>query len=111
MSQAVVPGDPAPVLRQGRAGHHDDGQGNGVTDKFGRLCLAPAAALGITAIAAYIGAGGLGRFIARGISQSDPIQLITGAMAVSVLAIGADLVFVVIQYGLTSKGLRVGSTR
>ncbi|MEQ9691292.1 MAG: ABC transporter permease, partial [Bauldia litoralis] len=39
--------------------------------------------IGVTAIAAYIGAGGLGVFISRGISQTDPRQLITGALAVS----------------------------
>ncbi|WP_435655700.1 hypothetical protein [Brucella pituitosa] len=43
--------------------------------------------IGVTAIAAYIGAGGLGAFIWRGISQSDPRQLITGALAVSILSI------------------------
>lgn len=46
--------------------------------------------IGITAIAAYIGAGGLGVFISRGISQTDPRQLITGALMVSILAIVAD---------------------
>ncbi|HAS63142.1 MAG TPA: choline ABC transporter permease, partial [Vibrio sp.] len=35
--------------------------------------------IGVMAIATYIGAGGLGTFIARGISQSDPRQLIVGA--------------------------------
>lgn len=62
--------------------------------------------IGVTAIAAYIGAGGLGTFISRGISQSDPRQLITGAIAVSVLAIIADLTLAVVQRALTSKGLR-----
>jgi len=37
--------------------------------------------IGITAIAAYIGAGGLGTFISRGISQTDSRQLVTGALA------------------------------
>jgi osmoprotectant transport system permease protein len=46
--------------------------------------------IGITAIAAYIGAGGLGTLISRGISQTDPRQLIAGALAVSLLAIIAD---------------------
>jgi osmoprotectant transport system permease protein len=36
--------------------------------------------IGVTAIAAYIGAGGLGTFISRGISQTDIRQLITGAL-------------------------------
>src|SRR5438067_365356 len=41
--------------------------------------------IGVTAIAAYIGAGGLGTFISRGISQSDIRQLITGALALGLL--------------------------
>jgi osmoprotectant transport system permease protein len=67
--------------------------------------------IGVTAIAAYIGAGGLGRFIARGISQSDSRQLITGALAVSLLAIAIDLMFALVQRGLTSKGLQTWSRR
>ncbi|SAK75811.1 choline ABC transporter permease [Caballeronia ptereochthonis] len=47
--------------------------------------------VGIAAIAAYIGAGGLGKLISRGISQSDPRQLIADAILVSVLAIAADI--------------------
>ena len=62
--------------------------------------------IGVTAIAAYIGAGGLGAFIARGISQTDPRQLVTGALAVSLLAIAADLALLALQRRLTSPGLR-----
>lgn len=61
--------------------------------------------IGVAAIAAYIGAGGLGTFISRGISQSDPRQLVTGAVAVSVLAIVADLGLALLQRALTSRGL------
>lgn len=62
--------------------------------------------IGVTAIAAYIGAGGLGTFISRGIAQSDPRQLITGAVTVSLLAIIADLGLSALQRALTSKGIR-----
>jgi osmoprotectant transport system permease protein len=62
--------------------------------------------IGVTAIAAYIGAGGLGAFISRGISQTDPRQLVTGALAVSVLAVVADFALLGLQYLLTSPGLR-----
>lgn len=62
--------------------------------------------IGITAIAAYIGAGGLGTFISRGISQSDPRQLITGALAVSILAVIADYGLLWVQSRLTSPGLK-----
>ncbi|MFD2198309.1 ABC transporter permease, partial [Halomonas beimenensis] len=61
--------------------------------------------IGVMAIAAYIGAGGLGTFISRGISQSDPRQLIVGAVAVSLLAILADYALLTIQKRLTPKGM------
>lgn len=60
--------------------------------------------IGVTAIAAYIGAGGLGTFISRGISQTDPRQLITGALAVSILAIIADYGLLWVQRRLTPAG-------
>jgi len=62
--------------------------------------------IGVTAIAAYIGAGGLGTFISRGISQTDPRQLITGALAVSILAIIADYGLLWVQRRLTPVGMR-----
>lgn len=61
--------------------------------------------IGVMAIAAYIGAGGLGTFISRGISQSDPRQLIVGGVAVSLLAIIADYTLLYIQRRLTPKGM------
>jgi osmoprotectant transport system permease protein len=65
--------------------------------------------IGVAAIAAYIGAGGLGTFISRGISQTDPRQLITGALAVSVLAVAADFALLWLQKRLTPRGLAVDS--
>lgn len=61
--------------------------------------------IGVMAIAAYIGAGGLGTFISRGISQSDPRQLIVGAVAVSLLAIIIDYTLLAIQKYLTPRGM------
>lgn len=62
--------------------------------------------IGIMAVAAYIGAGGLGTFISRGISQTDSRQLITGALAVSLLAITADFCLAWLQRRLTPAGIR-----
>jgi len=67
--------------------------------------------IGITAIAAYIGAGGLGTYISRGISQSDPRQLITGAVAVSILAVIADYGLLWVQKRLTPAGLKQATNR
>ncbi|WP_338088414.1 ABC transporter permease [Nitrincola alkalilacustris] len=61
--------------------------------------------IGVMAIAAYIGAGGLGVLISRGISQSDPRQLIVGAIAVSILAIIADYALLWLQRRLTPRGI------
>ncbi len=62
--------------------------------------------IGVMAIAAYIGAGGLGVLLSRGISQSDPLQLMVGAIAVSILAVIADFSLLGIQKWLTPNGLK-----
>ena len=67
--------------------------------------------IGVTAIAAYIGAGGLGTFISRGISQSDIRQLITGALALALLAIAADYSLLWLQKRLTPRGLVARAVR
>ena len=59
--------------------------------------------IGVAAIAAYVGGGGLGTLISRGISQSDPRQLVTGAVAVSLLAIAADLALLWLQRRLARR--------
>ncbi|MCZ2720940.1 ABC transporter permease [Marinomonas sp. 15G1-11] len=59
--------------------------------------------IGVMAIASYIGAGGLGVLISRGITQSDPRQLVAGAIAVSILAIIADYSLMHLQKKLTPR--------
>ncbi|PRY73397.1 ABC transporter permease [Halomonas ventosae] len=66
--------------------------------------------IGVMAIAAYIGAGGLGTFISRGISQSDPRQLIVGAVAVSLLAIIVDYTLLYVQKRLTPRGMELDAS-
>ncbi|VVD78052.1 ABC transporter permease [Pandoraea soli] len=62
--------------------------------------------IGVMAIGAIVGAGGLGVLITQGISQSDTRQLIAGAVMVSVLAIVADTLLHRLQRVLTPKGIR-----
>lgn len=62
--------------------------------------------IGIAAIATYIGAGGLGGLISRGISQSDVRQLLAGAIIVSAIAVAADYALAWVQRLLTPRGLR-----
>ena len=63
--------------------------------------------IGIGAIAAYIGAGGLGVFIQQGIARSYEAMIITGALGVSLLAILVDSLMALLERGLTSPGLKI----
>lgn len=62
--------------------------------------------IGTMTIAAVIGAGGLGLLLLNAIGQSNIHLLVIGAIIVSVLAIIADVLLHVLQYLLTSKGIR-----
>lgn len=62
--------------------------------------------IGIGAIAAYIGAGGLGEYIARGISTSYDTMVQAGAIAVSIMAIMIDLILGRVQKRLSPRTVR-----
>jgi osmoprotectant transport system permease protein len=47
--------------------------------------------IGIGTIAAYINAGGLGRLLFEGVTTGNPQKIVAGALAVSALAVGANL--------------------
>ncbi len=57
---------------------------------FAGIRTATVMAIGLASIAAYIGAGGLGVLIFQGISTGNTDQVLTGAVAVSALALLAD---------------------
>jgi len=46
--------------------------------------------IGIGAIAGYIGAGGLGVYIFQGISRSDDVMVLIGAILIALIAILTD---------------------
>ncbi len=48
--------------------------------------------VGIAAVTAYVGAGGLGELIFQGISRSSEAMIIVGAIGVSVIAISFDFI-------------------
>jgi osmoprotectant transport system permease protein len=48
--------------------------------------------VGIAAIAAYVGAGGLGELIFQGISRSSEPMIIVGALGVSIIALAFDFI-------------------
>lgn len=62
--------------------------------------------IGVMAIAAVVGAGGLGLLLLHGISSSDVRQLITGAVMISLLAVIMDWLLNRLQIALTPKGIR-----
>jgi osmoprotectant transport system permease protein len=64
--------------------------------------------IGIAAIAAYIGAGGLGVFIQQGIDRVYGEMIIAGALLVSVFAILVDGGMAFLEHLVTPKGIKVG---
>jgi osmoprotectant transport system permease protein len=73
---------------------------------FAGVRVAVVMSIGIGAIAAYIGAGGLGRFIFQGISQTYDAMINCGAVAVAIMAVVVDYLFGYIEHRLVSKGLQ-----
>lgn len=65
--------------------------------------------IGIAAIAAYIGAGGLGVFIQQGIDRIHQEMIIAGAVLVSALAVGVDAGMALLEKCLTPKGMKTQS--
>jgi osmoprotectant transport system permease protein len=57
-------------------------------------------------IAAYVGLGGLGRFIFDGLARRDYTTVVGGATAVALLAVLAEVVFVGVARFLVSPGVR-----
>lgn len=60
--------------------------------------------VGVAAVAAYIGSGGLGRWIFGGIRRTYPDMMLAGALAISLLAILLDAILAGIQKVLTPGG-------
>ena len=62
----------------------------GVGVIMGGIRLATVIGIGVATIAAFIGAGGLGTFIFRGISMVDGSVILAGAVPAALLALAAD---------------------
>ncbi len=110
------------ALRGVAAGTLDAARGTGMTEKQILLRVAlPIAApqiiagirtaatlsIGVAAIAAYIGAGGLGIFIARGIATTWDTMTLAGAIGVAMLALIVELLLELAERLVTPKGLRI----
>jgi len=63
--------------------------------------------IGIAAIAAYVGAGGLGVYIQNGIDRVYPEMILAGALLVSIFAILVDAAMALVEKVLTPTGIQI----
>lgn len=63
--------------------------------------------IGIAAIAAYVGAGGLGVYIQNGIDRVYPEMILAGALLVSIFAILVDAGMALVEKILTPTGILI----
>ena len=68
--------------------------------------VATVIAVGVTTIAAAVGAGGLGVYIFRGLRQYDNNLLLAGALSAAVLALAADLFLGLLERQFTFEARR-----
>lgn len=62
--------------------------------------------IGVATLATFIGAGGLGDLIMRGIDMIDTPMILTGAIPAALLAIVFDLLLMGLDKALTPRGMR-----
>jgi osmoprotectant transport system permease protein len=68
---------------------------------------AAVAVVATATLAAYVDAGGLGRYIVDGFAVQDNVKVFAGGLLVALLAIFVELTLALVQRGLVSKGLGV----
>jgi osmoprotectant transport system permease protein len=75
---------------------------------FAGVRTAAVMTIGVATLASFIGAGGLGDLILRGISSSDTGAILAGAIPAAVMAVLLDFLLAWLDRSVTPKGLRVG---
>jgi osmoprotectant transport system permease protein len=58
-------------------------------------------------LAAFVGGGGLGRYIIDGFALQDQVLVFVGIILVAVLTVGMELALGLVQRGLTPRGVAV----
>lgn len=72
--------------------------------------VATVIAVGVTTIAAAVGAGGLGVYIFRGLRQYDNNLLLAGALSAALLALAADFLLGLVERHFSVEGKRRSNT-
>lgn len=72
---------------------------------FGGLRNATLQVVSTATVAAYVGSGGLGRFLIDGLATQDYPQMFAGAVLVGVLAVTLDLTLAAVQRLIVSPGV------
>jgi osmoprotectant transport system permease protein len=72
---------------------------------------AAVAVVATATLAAYVDAGGLGRYIVDGFAVRDDVKVFAGGLLVALLAIVVELVLALVERGLVSRGLRTGGEK
>src|SRR5699024_10765198 len=94
---AVESVDPATV---------DAARAQGMTSTVGGVRGAIVQVVATAMLAAYVGNGGLGRYIFLGLGSQDYPQMIAGSLLVIALALVLDLTLLLIQRLTSARGLR-----
>jgi osmoprotectant transport system permease protein len=73
---------------------------------LGGIRISAVQAVGNTAVAALIGAGGLGAFVFQGLGQAAPDLILLGVFPIIVLAVAVDRIMKFLVEYLTPQGVR-----
>ncbi len=84
---------------------------NALPTIFAGVRVALVMMVGIATLATYIGEQNLGRLIQHGITRTHPTMIIVGAVVVSIIAIGIDLLMGLLGKHLISKGLQLEESK
>jgi osmoprotectant transport system permease protein len=73
--------------------------------------IAAVAVVATATLAAYVDAGGLGRYIVDGFAVQDNVKVFVGGLLVALLAVVVELALSLLERVLVSRGLRAGGAR
>jgi osmoprotectant transport system permease protein len=76
---------------------------------FAGIRTATVMTIGVATLAAFIGAGGLGDLILRGIAMIDTGVILAGAIPAAILAVIFDILLAWVDWRITPRGLRTRS--